>query len=261
MTPTTDGGASGRPGFGAAWDDYARRSQPAGDAWPGDEWGDERLWSAWFRRLFEAHGVRDWRRAVEIGQGSGKYTTRVLASAGNCEVLALDVSSQFQALCGQRLEREVAAGRLHLQLIDERDPDPIRRAVEARGWGTSVDAVYSIDTLVHLTTTQLAMLLLSATGALRVGGWFIGTFADCTNPSGWRKLVTDIPRVVGGGGAPETGCFHWNSPQTICSLAAPFGYDVALCEVDPEHGRDGLFVFRFADPAAAAAARALRDPA
>ncbi len=246
-----------RAGFGAAWDDYARRTAPASGAWPGDEWGDEKLWSAWFRRLFEPFGVAGWKRAIEIGPGSGKYTSRVLA-AGPCEVLALDVSEQFQSLCARRLAAEVAARRLHLKLIDERDPHALRAAARERGWLGGVDAVVSIDTLVHLTTTQIAMLLLDATEALRPGGVFIGTFADATSPAGRKKLVADIDRVVAAGGSPDTGCFHWTSPEAIRSLGRAFGYDVPLCELDPEHGRDGLFVLRFADATRAAEARAAR---
>jgi len=245
--------------FAAAWDDYAARSRPPAGQWPGDEWGDERLWSAWFRRLFEAHGVASWRRAIEIGQGSGKYTARVLAAAPQVELLAIDVSARFQALCRERLAAEVAKGRLHFALVDEKEARAVAKEAARRGWSGTVDAVFSIDTLVHLTAHQLAALLLGATEALKQGGLFIGTFADATSAAGLRKLLGDVARVVEAGGDPASGCFHWSSPQAIAALAKACGYEVVLCDVDPEHHRDGHFVLRFANEATAAAARALRD--
>lgn len=259
---TNDGEAvtgSGAGKFASAWDDYAARSQPPPGGWPGDEWGDERLWSAWFTRLFEPCGVAKWRRAIEVGQGAGKYTARVLAAAPGCELLAIDVSERFQTLCARRLAAEVAAGRLHFARVDERDSDPVAREAARRDWSGSVDAVFSIDTLVHLTMHQLAALLLGATAALKPGGWFIGTFADGTSEGGLRKLISDVPRVLAAGGDPATGCFHWSSPQAIAALARCCGFEVVRCDLDPEHRRDGHFVLRLADLAAAAAARARRD--
>ena len=45
MMPPTNMPQNSHHGFGAAWDNDARRSQPTAGVWPGDEWGDERLWS------------------------------------------------------------------------------------------------------------------------------------------------------------------------------------------------------------------------
>ncbi len=245
--------------FAAAWDDYAARSQPPPGGWPGDEWGDERLWSAWFRRLFEPCGVATWKHAIEVGPGAGKYTARVLAAAPAVELLALDVSEQFQKLCRQRFAKEVTQGRVVLALIDERDANAVSRAATQQGWSGRVDALFSIDTLVHLTAHQLAALLLGATEVLQLGGWFIGTFADGTSANGLRKLVGDVPRVLAANSDPTTGCFDWSSPEAIRALAQYCGYDVVLCDLDPEHRRDGHFVLRYANATVAAAARALRD--
>ena len=244
-----------RRGFAAAWDDYVANSTPPAGAWVGDEWGDEGLWSAWFRRLFEPHGVATWRRAIEVGPGAGKYTERVLAASG-ATVLALDVSARFQELCRRRLAHHVASGRLRLALVGEHDHDALANAARAEGWQGSVDAVYSIDTLVHLTVHQVTALLLSATAVLAPGGWCVGTFACCTSAPGLDKLVSDINRVLRSGGDPTTGCFHWSSPDAMRAIAAHLGYEVVLCDVDPAHGRDGHLVLRFRDAARAAAARA-----
>jgi SAM-dependent methyltransferase len=240
--------------FSASWDQYADASRRAGQRWPGDDWGDEELWRRWFARLLEAQGVASWRRAVEIGQGTGKYTRMVL-DAGPAEVLACDVSATFLELCRERLQPQVEAGRLHLRRISSVDPDALRDAAAGQGWLGSVDAVYSIDTLVHVPFTQIAGYLLQATEILRPGGWVVISFADGTTEAGRRKLFADLHRVIRGGGHPTTGCFHWIAPELLRTTAEAIGYRVALCEPDDAHRRDGHFVAEFADPDRARAAR------
>lgn len=255
----TDPTANAPRRFSSAWDRYVEAAPPAAGRWPGDEWGDAALWQAWFARLFEPFGVARWQRAIEIGPGSGKYTELVLRGCAG-RVLALDVSPQFQAACAARLADRIASGRLLLRLIDELDPDALQNAAHAVGWDDGIDAVFSIDTLVHLTVTQITALLLSATQVLAVGGVFIGTFADATCPRGQQKLIADVDRVIRAGGDPTSGCFHWTSAEVIRALALRCGYTVELCGLDPMHERDGQFVLRFSDPAAAAVAIALRRP-
>lgn len=249
----------GRGKFASAWDQYVEQAPAGRVRWPGDEWGDEALWRTWFERLFVAFGVAQWQRAIEIGQGSGKYTEMVLRNSG-ATVVALDVSARFQSVCAQRLATDITAGRLLLRSIDERDAAPLPASVQDLGWGGLVDAVYSIDTFVHLTTTQIVALLMSATRVLRPGGLFVATFADATSAAGQAKLIADVDRVMRAVGDPSTGCFHWTSPEILRGLATRCGYAVELCATDTFHGRDGQCVFRYRDPQAAAAAHALRRP-
>lgn len=257
--PPTGGAPASKP-FAAAWDDYAARSAPERGIWAGDEWGDERLWDAWFRRLFVPNGVAEWKRAIEVGQGTGMYTRRIL-EAGGATLLALDVSDRFLSLCGERLRDFVKSGRLLLRRIDERDADAVAHAARDAGWEGDVDAVVSIDTLVHLSASQIAALLLSATAVLRPGGLFIATFADATTAAGLAKLTTDLVRVMRAAGEPASGCFQWASPDLMRSIAKGYGYRVESCETDPEHRRDGHLVLRFADAGVAKAMRARRDGA
>lgn len=260
MADTPQGGTPDSRPFAAAWDDYAARSSPTEGKWAGDEWGDEKLWDAWFRRLCLANGAAQWKRVIEVGQGTGKYTRRIL-SAGGATLLALDVSDKFLALCGERLREFVEKGRLLLRKIDERDADPLARAAREVGWERDVDAVVSIDTLVHLSVSQVAALLLSATSVLRPGGRFIATFADATSAAGLAKLTSDLVRVTSAAGEPASGCFQWASPDLVRAIATGYGYRVDLCETDPEHRRDGHFVLTFADPEVANAMRVRRDGA
>ena len=249
--------AKPKPHFATAWDRYVDVAKQAGQAWPGDDWGDATLWDAWCRRLLLDHGAATWRRAVEICQGTGKYTSRLLA-ASSCTVLACDVSERFLSLCRDRLAEHVASGRLRTRLIDERDPDGVAAAVGNEHWTGAVDAVFSIDTLVHLTFTQLTAIMLAATSALKDRGLLAFTFACGTSEPGRKKLLADLDRVLKEGSNPTTGCFHWVSPELVRTTAEALGFQVLVCDVDPMHGRDGHFVGRFVDGARAMNAQALR---
>lgn len=244
-------------GFASAWDRYVDAAKRGGQVWPGDDWGEASLWDAWFRRLLLDAGAANWARAVEVGQGTGKYTMRALV-AGTREVLACDVSARFLALCGERLDEYVRAGRLHLRQIGERDPDGLRAAVRAHGWDGTVDAVFSIDTLVHLTFTQVVAVMLNAALCLSEGGVLAFTFACGTSMAGMTKLVGDLDRVIREGSDPSTGCFHFVSPEMVRGVAVAMGFDVVICDVDPLHGRDGHFVGRLRERARAVACDALR---
>lgn len=259
MNPKNPDDAAAAGPYGEAWNEYVENSSGAGEdqSWPGDEWGTPELWDRWFHLLFGCTGVQGWERAVEIGQGTGKYTQRVL-EAGCKEVLACDVSGQFLELCRQRLSHHVGAGRLHLQQISESNPDAVQEACRERGWIGKVDGLFSMDTFVHLSFTHVVCYLLAATEVLAPGGFVVLTFADGSAEAGFQKLVQDLDRTIRRQGHPTTGCFHWITPALLRQTAERMGYQVIRCEVDPEHHRDGHFVATFEDAQKAAAARALR---
>ncbi len=245
--------------FASSWDDYAKRGRADGNPWPGDEWGDAELWDAWFDRLISPFGVSDWKRAVELGQGTGKYTARAL-DAGCAEILACDVSRQFLDLCEERLASHVSAGRLHLLEIADNDPRALQGACAKRNWTGTVEAVFSIDALVHLPFNYVINYLVAATEVLQPSGLFIMTFANATSKAGLEKLIESVDETVRGRNDPGIGCFHWTSPDAISAAARFVGFDVLICDTDPFHHRDGHFVARFVDPRAAEQARALRKP-
>jgi len=255
MSSNRDDSASS---FADAWDGYVDQARSAGQDWPGDDWGDAAMWDQWFVRLFGRFDAGAWCRAVEVGQGTGKYTARVL-KAGEAEVLACDVSGRFLELCRERLADYVALGRLHTAQIGERDPDVFVEAVAGLGWTGTVDAVFSIDTLVHLSFTQVVAVMLAATEVLRPRGLLTFSYACATSDAGRKKLVSDLDRVIRAGSGPATGCFHWLSPDLVRATAEAMGFEVEICDVDPYHHRDGHFVGRLHDPDRAAAARAMRQ--
>src|ERR1044071_595257 len=120
------------------WDKYVTELFPKGASradvrWPGDEWGEEQRWKRLFETLFKPAGVHEWKMALEIGQGSGKYTKPVLDAAPQCVVAAFDVSGEFLKVCGERLAEEKQAGRLHLELLQCQRSDEMILALEKLG--------------------------------------------------------------------------------------------------------------------------------
>jgi SAM-dependent methyltransferase len=206
--------------------------------------------------MFRPTHVESWARAVEIGQGTGKYT-RLVLEGGVAEVLACDVSRVFLASCRRRLASFVESGRLHFALIEEYDPRSIQRAVHERGW-ERIDALYSIDAFVHLPFAAIASYMLAGTEVLAPGGYLIFSFADGTSPLAQPKLLADLDNMIERGSDPSIACFHWTAPQLMRVFAERIGFEVLLSDVDPTDGRDGHFVARFADRSKADAARAMR---
>src|SRR5580704_12452449 len=78
--------------------------------WPGDEWGTPEEWEFLFQNMFVPAGVEQWRRVIEIGPGSGKYTLKVL-SASQAVVRAYDVSPAYLDVCRSRCRQVVDEGR------------------------------------------------------------------------------------------------------------------------------------------------------
>jgi hypothetical protein len=192
-----------RKSFSSAWDAYVAQSAPPAAGWPGDEWGDEQLWSAWFRRLFEPHGVARWRRAIEVGPGAGKYTRRVL-DAGAATLLALDVSEKFQEVCRRRLADHVASGRLRLRLVDERDPDALAAAARELGWErTSTPSSRSTRWSTSPSRRSRRSCSRPRRCSRRAAG-SSGPSPAARRQAGLDKLVGDVGRVVRGGGEPAT---------------------------------------------------------
>src|SRR5690242_13487394 len=103
----TDQSPRGQGIYAEAWDGYVESWPELNKLlggkleWVGDEWGSADGWGAVYRELFIPAGVSAWQRAVEIGQGSGKYTLKVLTGS-EATVRAYDVSPKFLQVCEQR---------------------------------------------------------------------------------------------------------------------------------------------------------------
>jgi len=185
--------------YGELWDEYvvqgfARQQEESGGelSYPGEEWGSEASWNAIFDRLFVASDVGTWRHAIEIGGGGGKYTQRVLDANADVRVWGFDVSRNFLTATAERLDQHVSANRLMLNEIDSVHPDAMLRLLENEGLGRKVDAMFSIDAMVHVDLQYLVTYWITAALVLRKGGRILMTLADPTSEAGFQKLIRDI---------------------------------------------------------------------
>jgi SAM-dependent methyltransferase len=226
--------------YGTQWDRYIGRSMDLEVEWPGDEWGDPAQWERLYQELFVAHGALDWKRAVEIGQGSGKYTLKVLQNP-DVHVHAYDVSAKFLAVARERCAEHVNSGRLELSEIDASTPASLLD--DLAPWRRQVDGFYSIDAMVHVDLQYLTAYLLTAAAVLRPGGKLILTVATATTDVGFQKLLDDVTKQW----SDPLGKFEWLSGSFVESLLPRFGFDIDLLW-EPQQGNSLSLVASLARP-------------
>ncbi|MGH7564950.1 MAG: hypothetical protein ACREK5_11095 [Gemmatimonadota bacterium] len=214
------------------WDRYVRRWFETKTArgtdleMPGDEWGDPAHWDELYRSLFLPAGASEWQRAVEIGQGSGKYTVKVLSNS-EAALRAYDVSAEFLQVCEQRCHDWIAAGRLSLHQLNVDRPTLMLDELDGSEWRRRVDGFYSIDAMVHVDLQYLIVYLITAALVLRPGGKLILTLADATGNLGFSKLLGDIrPLWKTQDGTVGSGKFEWMSPDLVRSILSRLGFEI-----------------------------------
>ncbi len=230
------------------WDSYVDRWPASHEGrrdvrWPGDEWQDAEEWDKRFGEMFEPAGVGGWERAVEIGQGSGKYTLKVLESSP-AVVRAYDISENFLRTCAERCSQQLRDERLFLRLLDGRSPGQLLADLDACSWRREVDAFFSIDSMVHVNLQNLTPYLITAAISLRVGGKLILTLANVWDPTGYRKLLGDIAVYFPAQGQPNSS-FAWVSPQIVRFMLGNLGFEIDMLMKAPAE----LFIIAsLADP-------------
>jgi osmotically-inducible protein OsmY len=218
------------------WDDFIStwHDRPAlrasGHQWPGDEWGSPTEWEYLFQKVFVPAGVEQWRQAIEIGPGSGKYTLKVLG-ASPAVVRAYDVSAAYLDVCRVRCQEVIDEGRLSLHLLDPNRPDQMLAEADEIGWRRTVDAVYSIAAMVHVDLQYLTAYLLNAALVLKPEGKLLLTLADATSPKGFTQLMKDIRWAYPAQGKPAgSPKFEWLSPDLIRHVLTRLGFIVNWIE-------------------------------
>lgn len=205
------------------WDYYAKNMKREGELWPGDEWGNPDTWDRLFKTLFLANGSADWRRAVEIGPGSGKYTIKTLESS-NAQIIAADISSGYQQHFKDRLTEAGLIARTTPVLLNN-DSATLRKAIEDKGWKGSLDALYSIDAMVHVDLQYVIAYMITAAACLKPGGKMIMTLANCCSDGGFDKLVLDTKRMFARLGQ-HTAKFEWMSPDQVRSILPRLNFEI-----------------------------------
>lgn len=264
MSPSEEHGA--RSLYGTQWDNYVQgwtETELKGRKleWPGDEWGTPATWERVFNRIFVPAGVSEWKRAVEIGPGSGKYTLKVLESS-SAELLAYDISPGFLEVCRDRCRSQVEEGRLSLHLLSAaKPPNQILSDLEANGWRGELDAFFSIDAMVHVDLQYLIVYLITAAVALRPGGRLLLTLANVNNEKGFRQLLegataywhTQLPN------SETPGKFEWMSPDMVRYVLDQLGFELELLTSDDDL-RDLFVLASLADPERASALESYVKP-
>jgi SAM-dependent methyltransferase len=254
------------------WDVYVAEAFPKlqqADSrlvYPGQEWGNEKSWQRIFDKLFVPAGVAQWDAAIEIGGGGGKYTERVLHASDTVRLFGFDVSRNFLDATAARLSDFVEAGRLSLHEIDPVQPDAMFTTLAAQGLARKVDAVFSIDAMVHVDLTYLTTYWMNAALLLKPGGRVLMTLADPTTPSGFQKILRDIRKFYRFQGriCPK---FEYLSAEIAGFVLRRLGFEIELLEPWSNHEgrppRDLYLIARLDRPDQAEAFReALRaDPA
>jgi SAM-dependent methyltransferase len=241
----------------AFWDDYVKREFPIlrGDRtdlpWPGDEWGNPDGWRDQFETLFWPARAAQWRDAVEIGPGSGKYTLELLNAVPDVRVHAYDVSPSFLAVCAERCRAEIDAGRLRLACLESRHARELLDDLDRHGLAGGLDGFYSIDAMVHVDLQYLVVYLLTAALALRQDGHLVLTLADAGSDKGFAKLMKDASHHYPRQGRPS-GKFEWLGKELVTELLGRLGFELVFMDNyltrRPGEGRDICLAARLASP-------------
>lgn len=242
--------------YGELWDRYVAESFPKlqeSDSrltYPGEEWGNEQSWQRIFDKLFTPSGVAGWDAAIEIGGGGGKYTERVLRANDKVRVFGFDVSKNFLEATAQRLDDFVQAGRLTLTEIDPVAPDAMMTLIGQAGLTRRVDAMFSIDAMVHVDLQYLFTYWVNAAQVLKPGGRILMTLADPTTESGLQKITRDIRKFYKFQGriCPK---FEWLSEEIVRHTLGELGFEIELLEAwsywDGRPARDLYLIAKLVD--------------
>jgi hypothetical protein len=236
--------------YALCWDQYVKNwyktSVLSEGHWPGDEWGTPDFWDHVFAVLFSQAGVKHWKRAVEIGAGAGKYTSKVL-TVSQAEIRAYDVSQMYLNVCGERCKEWVDHGRLRLIHLGIERASQMLEDLEGCGWGRQVDGFYSIDAMVHVDLQYLIAYMLTAALVLRPGGMLILTLADVTTDCGFQLMMDGLhglfPAQASSSGSPK---FEWLSPEIVGSVLPRLGFRID--SITHENTRDIFMRATLVDP-------------
>jgi SAM-dependent methyltransferase len=200
---------------------------------PGDEWGTSESWKQLFMKLFMEQGVEQWKHAFEIGAGSGKYTDLVWNANADIKICCLDVAPNFLDIVKTRFQPRLGQTLSTFYIVQSAGDFPLEDAFAQLNWPL-LDAVYSIDAMVHVDLQYLISYFVSAARLLKPGGKLIMTLADCTSPMGFGTLLRDIHRYfrLAGKQCPK---FEWLCPEAVNFIMTQLGFKVVILE---NPGRD-----------------------
>ncbi len=221
--------------YGQNWDTYVRNSEwyaerePSNKGrtdlvYPGDEWGDPKAWRDYsdkFLRPFlpdDSSGI-----AVEIGQGSGKYTLEVIDKVN--QIICFDVSQEFINIAQNRMSQYYEAGKVKFELLKLRDCQEILKILKDEDLVPKVDLFFSIDSMVHVELHTLMAYFMIASKCLKMGGHMTMSVASCTNDLGFARLIEEVPWYYGGW-KKISHQFYFLSKEIVYYLTDKLGFEI-----------------------------------
>jgi len=204
---------------------------------PGDEWGTKKQWNRITNTYLKPYLPKNSTGiAVEIGQGTGKYTLRVVDSVS--KIVCFDVSKKFIEIAGSKLKDHIKQGKVFLEFLDLYNCYEIRDRLQEHGLIGKVDLFFSIDSMQHVEFHTLFAYFINAAICLKSGGHMVITVASCTNDDGFERLLKEIPWCYGGHRPSHQ--FYFLSMDIVRHCLERIGFEVVKHEED----RDILFVAR-----------------
>lgn len=220
------------------WDEYVRNykiyseKEPTNNhrsdlIYPGDEWGKPDEWKRYSNKLLLPFLPEDFSGiAVEIGQGSGKYTVEVLQKAG--KVICYDVSKEFLKVAANRLHEYILQNRVELELLNMLDCNEVFNNLRMKNLERKVDLFYSVDSMVHVELHTLIAYLIAAARSLKMYGYLVMSVASCCNESGFQRLLEETPWCFGG--TRPSHQFYFLSKEIVLFLLNKLGFETIIFE-------------------------------
>ena len=119
----------------------------------------------------------------------------------------------------------MTSGRLDLRQIDVSAPDFLLS--DLQDWRRQIDALYSIDAMVHVDLQYLMAYLITAAAVLRPDGKLVMTLATTGTEEGFSRLVQDVSRYWSAQGSPTgSGKLEWVSGSMLESLLPRLGFEI-----------------------------------
>jgi hypothetical protein len=176
----------------------------------------------------------------------------MLLERSRASILAADVSEEFLNVLTQRERANVDAGRLTPFLLPAKHPGELYQQIDKKGWVRQVDALVSIDAMVHVDLQFLAAYFVTAAAALRPGGKLVMTLADATTKRGIDKLLDDIKTYYAMQGMPSLK-FEYLSSDIIGAVLKRLGFGITKLDWDDrgENSRDLFLIAELQDMTAA----------
>lgn len=227
--------------YGENWDVYVRNSEwyakrePSNKGrtdlvYPGDEWGNPEAWSAFANKFLRPFLPDDFSGiAVEIGQGSGKYTLEVIDKVN--QIICLDVSQEFINIAQNRMAQYYEAGKVKFELLKLKDCQEILKILKDENLVSKIDLFFSIDSMVHVELHTLMAYFIIASKCLKMGGHMTMGVASCTNDLGFARLIEEVPYYYGGG-KKVSHQFYFLSKEIVYYLTDKLGFEIVVFDED-----------------------------